>query len=447
MDISKHLEKADEAVRRKNFDGAIELYQQLIQIQPTSYDARKGLLAAAAKRYEYKKPMKALLLASAGASLAGGKSMKAMKKWAQAAEQYQKVVILDPTNADWSMSLAESLEGASNNDGALAVYEHLSEVDPKNIEAFKRAGALHYHKGDLVKALGFYEQALAINPRDQESLKARKNLAAEGILQNKGFETATSSRELIKDKEQQKALEQAQRLHKTADEIEGAIESLRNEIQMNPNLRRHWEQLGALLEKKNALEDAIDAYQKALALDPNSFDLKVKIDELGLKRFDRDIEKCKNSTDPAASAQLKALEAQKLEFEVEQTGKRAAEHPTDLGIRFKYGRLLARANKVDEAIGELQKAVVDPRWKLDCFVTLGQCFFKKGLFDLSRKQLEKALELLPSGSARSKEILYNLGLVAEKMGANQDAAGYYSRIYEVDISYKDVATKVEKLRS
>ena len=448
MDISKHIEKAEEAVRRKNFDGAISLYEQLLEFQPNDLRARKGLLQAARKRYEYKKPMKALLLAASGPHLAAAKSMQTVKKWKQAADHYQKALLQDPTSAAWCLVLGECLEMSGVADGALAVYEHLAEVDPRNLDALKRAGAILYRKKELAPALEYYERALAINPRDQESLKARKNLAAEGILQQKNFESASSSRDLIKDKAQQQALEHDQRLHKSEEEIAEGLRALEAEAQASPGNPRTFERMGKLQETKGDLDAALASYEKALGLEPQSFDLKVRIDELVLRRYDREIRDLqgKLGVERGVSERLNKLEQDRQAFELETAGKRAAEHPTDLGLRYKYGRLLFRVGRIDESIAELQKAVVDPRWKLECLVTLGQCFFKKDLFDLARKQLEKALEQVPSGSARAKEILYNLGLVAERMGSRGDAAGFYSRIYEIDIGYKDVAKKMEQLR-
>lgn len=448
MDISKHLEKAEEALRRKNFDGAMGLFEQLLELSPNDCRARKGLLAAAWKRFEYKKPMRALLLASASPNLAAGKSMATMKKWAQAATSYQKACLIDPTNESWAMTLAESLELGGLADGALAVYQHVGEVNPQNLEAWKRAGALLYQKKDLDGALAHYEKALSINPRDQDALKARKNLAAEGILQQKGFETAASSREIMKDKEGQRRLEQDSRLHKTEEEKSESIERLQKEMESGAPDPRRLEKIGRLQESKGDWEAAISSYEKAIQLDPASFDLKLLLDAAELKRLDHKIEQAREAApnDPTAAEKLKRLEANRLNLELQQASQRASEHPTDLGLRFKLGKLFVRAGRTDEAIGELQKAVADPRWKLECNVLLGQCFFKKNLFDLARKQLEKALEQTSSGSAKAKEILYNLGLIAERMGANADAAGFYSRIYEVDIGYRDVAAKVEQLR-
>lgn len=116
-------------------------------------------------------------------------------------------------------------------------------------------------------------------------------------------------------------------------------------------------------------------------------------------------------------------------------------------VRLRYGRLLLDEQKYDEAIAELQRAVNDPRCRVDALVALGQCFFKKGVLDLAAKQLEKALESLPGMNARSKEILYNLGTIAEKRGENAEARAHYARIYEADIAYRDVASKMEQLAS
>jgi tetratricopeptide (TPR) repeat protein len=78
---------------------------------------------------------------------------------------------------------------------------------------------------------------------------------------------------------------------------------------------------------------------------------------------------------------------------------------------------------------------------------LGACFQKKGLPDLAEKQLKTALEESSAASERGKSILYNLGLIAEQAGRKSDAFNWFSRIYEVDIAYRDVAKKIETLRS
>ena len=63
----------------------------------------------------------------------------------------------------------------------------------------------------------------------------------------------------------------------------------------------------------------------------------------------------------------------------------------------------------------------------------------------ARGQLEKALETLSGMNNRVKEILYNLGVIAERMDDLEGARGYFARIYEADIAFRDVAQKMERL--
>ena len=62
MDISKHLDKAAEALRKKNFDYAINLYHQVLTLKPDHGDARRDLRQALVRRAEYKKISPAIAL-------------------------------------------------------------------------------------------------------------------------------------------------------------------------------------------------------------------------------------------------------------------------------------------------------------------------------------------------------------------------------------------------
>ena len=52
MDLSKHLEKAEEAVKRRNYAFAVNLYGQLLSLQPDNGKARAGLRTALYKKAE-----------------------------------------------------------------------------------------------------------------------------------------------------------------------------------------------------------------------------------------------------------------------------------------------------------------------------------------------------------------------------------------------------------
>jgi tetratricopeptide (TPR) repeat protein len=140
------------------------------------------------------------------------------------------------------------------------------------------------------------------------------------------------------------------------------------------------------------------------------------------------------------------LEEELFAHEVEDLRRRLEMHPGDAALRLALGRRLMRAGDLDAAAGELQKAVADPRVARDARVALAGCFQAKGYLDLARKEYERALE----GAAvdeRTKEILYNLGAIAESEENPTEARGFYARIFEVDIGYRDVAAKMEQFRN
>jgi len=126
--------------------------------------------------------------------------------------------------------------------------------------------------------------------------------------------------------------------------------------------------------------------------------------------------------------------------------KRVALRPSDLSLRLQLGRRLMRTGELDLAMSELQKALGDSRAKREAGFMLAQCFQQKGYHDLARKEYQRALEGSANVDERAKEILYNLGAIAEAENNAAEARAAYARIFEVDIGYRDVAAKMEKFR-
>jgi len=117
-----------------------------------------------------------------------------------------------------------------------------------------------------------------------------------------------------------------------------------------------------------------------------------------------------------------------------------------MALRFALGEQFLKAGRLDDAISEFQKSVKDPRKRIDSLGLLGECFIQKGLYDLAARQLEKALEESPGlNSERGKQVVYNLGVLREKQGNIAAAKEEFLKVYEVDVSFRDVAEKVTRL--
>ncbi len=444
MDLSKHLENAAQAVKRRNYASAVTMYSRLLALQPDNGEARAGLRTALFKKAEQKKPSKLFALLGGGIHLLIAAISRMVGGHAAAAKAYERYLISDPLAESINLKLAESLEKADCGNSALAVYRAYAEQQPRCLPAARSAGLLLYEREDHAGALLMFEQALKVDPRDQESLRARKNLAAEGALKRTGLADAEHSRELMKDRSQQKKLEQADRLQLSADEIAAEIEELEAALQERPNDVRALQRLGRVHEMNSDPRSALDCLEQALQCQPDNSDLAAKAGDLRLRVQEARVRAAeKRGDESAVEFARKAL----LDMRLGEFRRRVQQSPTDLGLRYLLGVALAEAGEMDEAISELQQAVKDPRHKVDALVQLGRAFRAKGLIDLARTQFEKALDQTNPAGALGKEVLYELGSVAEQAGAGSDALAFYSRILEQDIGFRDVAEKVDALKA
>ena len=279
----------------------------------------------------------------------------------------------------------------------------------------------------------------------------RKNLAAESALKTSGYETAKSSRDLIKDKDVAGRLERDTRLQMTNQDATDEAARLRADIEKNPaGALRTRMRLAEVLHQKGDLAGSLIELETALAADPANYDLSVRIGDLKLATTQNDFQKAKDAyaadENDATTAALEAARAKLLAARLAEFGRRVKDHPTDLAERYKLGATFLMAGRLDDAIGEFQKTVQDPRRKTDSLLRMAECFEKKKMLDLAAKQVQKAAEDFPQLTTdRAKEIAYRLGELHERRGAKEDAKREYMRIFEVDIGYRDVSDRLNAL--
>lgn len=444
VDYSKHLQKADEALKRRNWDFAIEVYQQLLELEPDLADARSGLRQALKKRHEQNKGGGKLFKALAGAGpLAMAKTLAKAGKYAAAAKSLEQYLTGNPLDEDANYQLGVALEGAGHFKSARAVYEFLAEIAPKNPDGLKRAGALMYREGDHAKALEYYERALQADPRDQDALKARKDLSAERALRAGRFETVQHSREQIKDKDQALDLERTKRRQMTDEDWSTERDRLEAQFADNPKDPELMLRLAEVHERLRDYESALDCAERAQQYKKDSFELVCRIGDLRAKVIKKKIARA----DKDGNAELAGrLEAELLEAEVIDFRNRVQVHPGDASLRLQLGRRLLRKDELDQALVEFQKAQSDARVQRDARIGMAQCFQRKGFSDLAKKEYLRVLEGVQEIDERAKEVLYALGEIAEAAGQTDEARSNYARVYEVDIGYRDVAAKMESFR-
>ncbi|QDU69619.1 tetratricopeptide repeat protein [Engelhardtia mirabilis] len=443
MDFSKHLQKADEAIRRKNFDFAVELYRQLLDVDPDQGEARAGLRSALKKRHDAKPPGRFSKALRGALPLSKAHALFKAKKYMAAARALEDYLKAAPLDEEANLLLGESLELAGHKHSAKAVYEFVAEISPKNAEGLKRAGAMMSATGDHTRALEFYERALQADPRDQDALKARKNLAAEISLTQGNLDTASHSRERLADADQTRVLERQKRLHLSDDELRDELRRLEDRFADNPSDPALMVQMAEMHEKLGDPEAAWDLIDRAKDYRRDDFDLVSRAGDLRSKVLKRQMSAADKDGDATRAAELEAeLEA----HELEDLRARTALRPGDATLRLGLARRLLRSGDPDGALAELQKAQDDPRLRREVPEVKARCFLAKDFPDLAAKEFQKALEGLKDSEERAKDILYTLGLLAERQGDRETARVWFARVFEVDIGFREVGQKMESLR-
>ena len=151
-----------------------------------------------------------------------------------------------------------------------------------------------------------------------------------------------------------------------------------------------------------------------------------------------------NPDDEDARTRLEEHRSSRVAEQVEERTKRVEQNPTDPQLRYDLGQALYHAGKYSEAIPHLQQATRNPHIRTRVLLLLGRTFDAKGMHDMAVKQLTDANADLHGMDTTKKEVLYELGLIHDKVGEKTAALDCFKQIYEVDYGYLDVAKRVEE---
>ncbi|HKP45350.1 MAG TPA: tetratricopeptide repeat protein [Pyrinomonadaceae bacterium] len=140
------------------------------------------------------------------------------------------------------------------------------------------------------------------------------------------------------------------------------------------------------------------------------------------------------------------------EFRVEAEGEHATT-AEDFETHYNMATAYKEMDLLDEAIREFQAAagLTTPGDKTDryfqCCNMLGHCFVQKGLPQAAVLWFKKGLDVPGRGSEEYKALQYELGSAYEQMDDIQRAIAAFTEVYGVDVGYRDVADRLERLQS
>jgi len=243
-------------------------------------------------------------------------------------------------------------------------------------------------------------------------------------------------------------LEASDRAAMTKDQQVEKLGQLIQQYQADQNNLIVVKDIAHLYEEMENWKDAHAFYDWAFQISNGDAALKLKAGQIGdrvanesMKELEAQLEADPNNDELRAqvmsSKQLRAKES------VAEAENRVEHNPTDPQLRYDLGSALYNAGEYSEAIPHLQQATRNPHIRTRVLLTLARAFDAKSMYDLALKQLADALADLHVMDTTKKEVLYEKGLIHEKMGVKEEALECFKQIYETDYGYRDVATRVE----
>ena len=446
-----HWLKAVAAIELRNFGYAISLLQGILKQEPEFLTGRQLLRRTEVTKY---KAAKKSFFNISTATIAVMKAQREIKKDPKRAiEMIEKVLEEEPYHRQANLVLKEAASAADWPEIGVFALRTLLEENPRDAKLLHELGRLYHDMGENEKEMDVYNRITEIDPLDAAALRFGKDASARASMSTGGWTQAESYRDLIKDKDAAISLEQQSRMQLTGESLDRQIAETYARHQAEPQNLDLAKKLGALNEQKDDIESAAAWYQYAADLTGGSDGgLLRKIADLKMREAEREIAEHeeflaghhpKDSLYAKKAGELKAAKEKRAGILVEEARKRVERNPTDLQLRFELGEHLANARQFREALPELQRARQNPNARLKAMNLLGCCYRELGMLDLAMKQLEQAAREILSMDTMKKEIVYNLGLVYEKMGEREKSLNCMKQIYEADYGYKDVAERVE----
>jgi tetratricopeptide (TPR) repeat protein len=140
------------------------------------------------------------------------------------------------------------------------------------------------------------------------------------------------------------------------------------------------------------------------------------------------------------------------EFRLEAEGESAIAHE-DYETHYNMATAYKEMDLLDEAIREFQVAAgltgsADGTSRyFHCCNMLGHCFVQKGMPQAAVTWFKKGLNAPGRNAEESKALQYELGAAYEQMGDLKSAVAAFTDVYGVDISYRDIGDRLERLHA
>ena len=452
--LQKQIENARKAVD-KNPSYAVDILSNILSRHPACLEARKILRQAQQRATKGKaKGLGGLLSKMTSIPFTMGSESKIKKDPAKAIESAEQILNANPENVTGHKILAAAAEELKLYSTAVFAYEAVRQIDPKNTENIKALMSVYIQTGQSEEAIRIGEAAYRANPADDEVQALIKKASVEQTMEKGRWEEDKSFRDKLKDEDESQKLEQAGRAKTGESGLRALIEEAKKGVEAEPDNMNFYREIASNYRKLEDYDSALEWVGKARQLEAGRADVNLERLVGTLKRekmqkailvVEKRLES--NPQDASAQAELEKLRAEERAFRLEQCEGLVQRYPNEYSYRYELGELYFEDGETDKAIKELQMALRSPKVRVGALILLGKAYLAKGFHDLAAEQLTTAKSEIPGMTDQKKDVLYELGSAYEQQGDMDKAMVEFKALYGADISYRDVAQKIDAFYS
>ena len=175
--------------------------------------------------------------------------------------------------------------------------------------------------------------------------------------------------------------------------------------------------------------------------------LEEKERNLTLEYFDNSIGQWEKacSENPENQEYIESLDeakSNKKQYQLGQLESLVQRYPNDYSYRYELGLILFEDQEYDQCLQHFQLAQRNAKIRLDAILFLGRAYSRKGFHDMAIEQFEVLKNEIQVMDEKKKNAIYELGCCHESMGSKEKAFEEFKSIYSADISFLDVADKI-----
>ena len=250
-------------MHQSDWRGAVAAFDQAIRLDPTKVDA-----------YMERGASKLML-----GDQAGGMA------------DYEQATRIDPKNTEVYLKLGEALL-MKNPKAAIAYYNDVIALDPKNERAFKGIATVHFMHQEYDETIAAYDRLIAVDPQDWDAYGLRA--MAKALKGDLDGAIADYGEDILLEPTDFNAFHNRAQLKKKKGDLEGALADLNQAITLGMHDGYVYRERADIKKALSDLDGALADYNQVISLDPkvsDAFDnVDVYISRGDVKLAKRDLE-------------------------------------------------------------------------------------------------------------------------------------------------------------